>query len=198
MTLAGLRVALEGRVPGRLDLEAISPEYRQSEGALREAAVLVPLFEKAGRATVLLTRRRADLRRHAGQISFPGGRVDAGDEDTLAAALREAREEVGLEPSQVEVLGRLSETLVVVTGFRLTPWVARVPYPYPFTAHPGEVEEILEVPLAELGRPGAHRTEMREAFGMRHEIHFFSLGRDTIWGATARILSELLGVWRTA
>lgn len=198
MTLAALRVALEGRAPARLDLDAISPGYRQSEGALREAAALVALFEKAGQPAVLLTRRRADLRRHAGQISFPGGRVDAGDRDTLAAALREAREEVGLEPSQVEVLGRLSETLVVMTGFRLTPWVARVPYPYPFTAHPGEVEEILEVPLAELVRPGVHRTETREAFGMLHEVHFFSLGKDTVWGATARILSELLGVWRAA
>ena len=196
MSFEALRAALAGRAPGRLDLGAISPQYLQSEGALRPAAVLVPLFDKDGAAHVLMTRRRADLRRHAGQISFPGGRVDPGDESTLAAALREAEEEVGLDPVRVEVLGELSEQLVVVTGFRLTPWVGRVPYPYPFRPHPGEVDEILEVPLHLLARPGVHRTESREAFGMMHEVHFFSLGRDTIWGATARVLSELLAVWR--
>ncbi|HYQ81054.1 MAG TPA: CoA pyrophosphatase [Anaeromyxobacteraceae bacterium] len=177
-------------------MAAISPQYLESEGALRPAAVLVPLFDKAGATHVLMTRRRADLRRHAGQISFPGGRVDPDDESTLAAALREAEEEVGLDRREVEVLGELSEQLVVVTGFRLTPWVGRVPYPYPFVPHPGEVDEIMEVPLDLLVRPGAHRTETREAFGMLHEVHFFSLGRDTIWGATARVLSELLAVWR--
>ncbi|HET6923575.1 MAG TPA: CoA pyrophosphatase [Anaeromyxobacteraceae bacterium] len=196
MSFAALKAALGARAPGRLDPASISEEYLRSEGALRPAAVLVPLFEKDGAAHVLLTRRRADLRRHAGQISFPGGRVDEGDESTLAAALREAEEEVGLAPQRVEVLGELSEQLVVVTGFRLTPWVGRVPYPYPFAPHPGEVEEILEVPLDLLARPGAHRTETWEAFGMKHEVHFFSLGRDTVWGATARVLSELLAIWR--
>ena len=196
MSLAALRAALGARVPGRLDLGALSQEYLRSEGALRPAAVLVPLFEKEGEDHVLLTRRRADLRRHAGQISFPGGRVDPDDESSLAAALREASEEVGLAPSDVEVLGELSEQLVVMTGFRLTPWVGRVPYPYPFAPHPGEVEEILLVPLAHLARPGAHRTEIREVFGMWHEIHLFSLGRDTIWGATGRVLAELITLWR--
>ncbi len=194
MTFSALRAALRARPPGRLDLASISREYLRSEGALRQAAVLVPLFEKDGAAHVLLTRRGADLRRHASQISFPGGRVDAG-ESTLAAALREAREEVGLAPERVEVLGELSEQLVLLTGFRLTPWVGRVPYPYPFAPHPGEVEEILEVPLDLLARPGAHRTETREVFGMVHEVHFFLLGRDTVWGATARVLSELLAIW---
>lgn len=194
MTLSALGAALRARTPGRLDLASISREYLRSEGALRPAAVLVPLFEKDGTPHVLLTRRGADLRRHASQISFPGGRVDPG-ESTLAAALREAKEEVGLAPERVEVLGELSEQLVLLTGFRLTPWVARVPYPYPFAPHPGEVDEILEVPLDHLARPGAHRTETREAFGMVHEVHVFLLGQDTVWGATARVLSELLAIW---
>jgi len=196
MSFAPLRAALAARRPTLLDLDRISPEYRNSDGALREAAVLVALFHKAGEACVLLTRRCADLRHHAGQISFPGGRIDPHDEDSLAAALREAEEEVGLAPGHVDVLGRLSEQLVVVTGFRLTPWVGSVPYPYPYRPHPGEVDEILEVPLAQLARPGAHRTETREAYGMLHEVHFFTLGKDTIWGATARVLHELLGVWK--
>jgi 8-oxo-dGTP pyrophosphatase MutT (NUDIX family) len=196
MSFALLRAALAARSPTLLDLDRISPEYRSSEGALREAAVLVPLFHKAEETCVLLTRRCADLRNHAGQISFPGGRIDPHDEDSLAAALREAEEEVGLAPGHVDVLGRLSEQLVVVTGFRLTPWVGSVPYPYPYRPHPGEVDEILEVPLAQLARPGVHRTETREAYGMSHEVHFFTLGKDTIWGATARVLHELLGVWK--
>ncbi|HVP69457.1 MAG TPA: CoA pyrophosphatase [Anaeromyxobacteraceae bacterium] len=198
MTLADLRRALAARAFGTLDSSALPEAYRRSEGALRPAAVLVPLFERHGELQVLLTRRRPDLRLHPGQISFPGGRLDPGDPDTLAAALREAREEVGLEPARVEVIGRLSETLVVVTGFRLTPWVGVVPYPYPWAPDPGEVAEVLEVSLAGLARPDAHWTEPREAHGMLHEVHFFALGKDTIWGATARILFELLSLGRHA
>ncbi|HTP50393.1 MAG TPA: CoA pyrophosphatase [Anaeromyxobacteraceae bacterium] len=197
MRLEDLRRALRARAFANLDLSTISPEYRRSEGALREAAVLVPLFLRDGEPWVLLTRRSHVLGRHPGQISFPGGRVDPGEE-SLAAALREAKEEVGVAPSDVGVLGRLSEVLVILTGFRLTPWVGVVPYPYPWVAHPGEVAETLEVPVALLERPGAHRTAMREAHGMSHEVHFYTLGKDSIWGATARVLFELLSVWRRA
>jgi len=197
MTFEGLRRSLSARAFGSLDLSAISPEYRRSEGALREAAALVPLFSRDGEPHVLLTRRGPHLGRHPGQLAFPGGRLESGEE-SLAAALREAGEEVGLKASDVAVLGRLSEVLVIVSGFRLTPWVGAVPYPYPWVPHPGEVAELLEVPLAELDRPGAHRTETREAHGMLHEVHFFTLGKDPIWGATARVLFELLSVWRRA
>ncbi len=188
-----LRATLAARAPGSSQLEALRPELLP-EGGLRHAAVLVPLFEHEGEAHVLLTRRRPDLSRHAGQVSFPGGRIEAG-EAPLSAALREAQEEVGLDPARVEVLGRLDETLVLVTGFRLTPWVGLVPYPYPYTAHPAEVEAILYVSLAALVRPGVHRTEEREAYGDLHLIHFYDLPAVTIWGATARVLHQLLTLW---
>ena len=198
MNLEDLGRALSSRPFGTLERSAIGPGYRGLPGAFTPAAVLVPLFEAGGEPRVLLTRRRGDLRRHPGQISFPGGRVDEGDPDSLSAALREAREEVGIEPGDVAVLGRLSETLVVMTGFLLTPWVGLVPYPYPWVANPGEVAEVIEAPLADLERAGAHWTETREVHGMVHELHFFTLGKDTIWGATARILFELLTVGRSA
>jgi 8-oxo-dGTP pyrophosphatase MutT (NUDIX family) len=190
-----LREALAARTPRAAFIDAIAPE-RLPRGGFARAANLVPLHEKDGEAHVLLTRRPKHMRRHPGQLSVPGGRIDPG-EDALAAALREAREEIGLDPARVEVLGRLSETLVLQSAFRLTPWVASVPYPYPYVAEPGEVAEILHVPIAALLRPGVHRVEPREVYGMNLDVHFFQLGDDQLWGATARVIWELLEVWRS-
>ena len=154
----------------------------------------MPLFEHEGEVHVLLTLRRSDLRHHGGQVSFPGGRLEPGEEPR-AAALREAEEEVGLDPKRVELLGELDETLVLATGFRLTPWVGVVPYPYPYVAHPGEVESLLYISLSSLLRPGVHHNERREAYGMVHDVHFYELKLVTVWGATARVLHQLLALW---
>jgi mutator protein MutT len=163
-------------------------------GGLRRAAVLVPLLEKDGAPHVLLTRRHTDLRHHAGQLSFPGGRIEPG-EDARTAALREAQEEIGLDPAHVEILGRLDDTLVLVSAFILTPWVGLVPHPYVYAPNPAEVENILIVPLAALAAPGVHRVEERDVYGMRHLVHFYDLPEATVWGATARVLHKLLAVW---
>jgi 8-oxo-dGTP pyrophosphatase MutT (NUDIX family) len=195
VSIARLAAALAARAPAAAPVDRIAPEHLPP-GGFSLGAVLVALYELAGAPHVLLTRRPVAMRLHAGQVSFPGGRLDPG-EDSLAAALREAHEEIGLEPSRVDVLGRLSETLVLQSAFRLTPWVASVPYPYPYAAAPGEVDEILHVPLAALLRPGAHRIEPREVYGMRLDVHFYSVGDDVIWGATGRVLAELLTVWRS-
>jgi 8-oxo-dGTP pyrophosphatase MutT (NUDIX family) len=196
MSFDRLRAALAARTPGVAPVDRIAPEHLPRVGFAR-AANLVPLHEKDGEPHVLLTRRPKHMRNHPGQLSVPGGRIEPG-EDARAAALREAREEIGLDPADADVLGRLSETLVLQSAFRLTPWVASVPYPYPYVAQPEEVEEILHVPLSALERPGVHRVEAREVYGMSLDVHFFTLGPDLLWGATARIVWELLGVWRTA
>jgi 8-oxo-dGTP pyrophosphatase MutT (NUDIX family) len=196
MTLAGLTAAVRAHRPGQAPVDRISPEHLPPGGFAR-AAVLVPLFEKEGEVHLIFTRRTAGMRQHAGQVSFPGGKIEAGEE-SLSAALREAQEEIGLDPARAEVIGRLSETIVLQSAFRLTPWVASVPYPYPYSAAPAEVDAILELPLAALARPEAHRLERREAYGMQLDVHFFSAGVDVIWGATGRVLAELVSIWRTS
>jgi 8-oxo-dGTP pyrophosphatase MutT (NUDIX family) len=195
VTLAGLEDAIRSHTPAPLRLDRIPPG-RMPPGGFGHGAVLVPIFDRVGEVNVLLTRRPEGMRRHAGQMSFPGGRVEEG-EDALAAALREAREEIGLAPSDVRVVGPLSETLVRASAFRLTPWVGEVPYPYPWLAAPEEVESIVEVALGALAAPGAHRVERDEAWGMPVEAHRFSAGGHEIWGATARVLAELVGLWRS-
>ncbi len=196
MSFDGLRRALAALAPGVAPVDGIAQEHVPPGGFVR-AAALVPLHEKDGEPHVLLTRRPANMRQHPGQLSVPGGRIEGG-EDALGAALREAKEEIGLHPADADVLGPLSETLVLTSAYRLTPWVASVPYPYPYAAAPAEVDAILHVPLAALTRPGAHRVEPRMAYGMNLDVHYFSLGSETLWGATARIMWELLGIWRAS
>jgi len=174
---------------------AIPPEYLPV-GGFRYASVLVPLHEKDGEPHVIVTQRPSTMRRHAGQISLPGGALDHGEE-SVQGALREAHEEIGLDRRQVKVLGRLSEVVVLTSPFRLTPWVASVPYPYPYAAAPGEVEEIVHVPIAALLDGTAYGVRRVEAYGMTLDTHTYTVGRYVIWGATARILHELLKVWRT-
>jgi 8-oxo-dGTP pyrophosphatase MutT (NUDIX family) len=195
MSFDRLKAALAARPPGPDPTAGIRPEHLPP-GGFRSASVLVPVHERDGAPHVLLTRRPATMRRHAGQIAFPGGALDRGEE-SLAAALREAHEEVGLDRRQATVLGRLSEVIVLTTPFRLTPWVASVPYPYPYAAEPGEVEEILHVPFAALLDEAAYGVRRVEAYGMSLDTHTYRVGAHEIWGVTARVLHELLSIWRT-
>jgi 8-oxo-dGTP pyrophosphatase MutT (NUDIX family) len=194
LTFDDLRVALAARPRRDYPFHELDATHLP-EGGLRRAAVLVPVLERDGEICFLFTKRPQELRRHGGQVCFPGGRIDATDADDLAAALRETEEEIGLPPGRVEVLGRLDETLVLVSGFRLTPWVGRVPYPFPYAPHAQEVEGILVVPVAELLAPGAHRTQELVAYGIPHEVHFYDVQGEVIWGATARVVTQLLELW---
>ncbi len=187
-------LAAPGRATSDFDLNpgTVLPEGRR----LREAAVLVPVVEGAGRsasgwggARVVLTKRSPRLAHHPGQVAFPGGKVDAGDADVEAAALREAEEEIGLPRGNVRVLGRLAphET---VTGFRVTPVLALV---QPFAARPeaGEVAEVFDVPLSHLADPAAYAVERRLWRGTWRNYYVVPYGPYYIWGATGRMLRAL-------
>jgi 8-oxo-dGTP pyrophosphatase MutT (NUDIX family) len=154
--------------------------------------VLVPLFWSAGESSplVVLTRRRTDLRRHAGEISFPGGRHDPGDADLAETALREAEEEIGLPRSQVNVLGELPATSTFATNYMIHPFVGVIPAGQLWQLSPLEVDAVLELPLGAL-REARTRTEI-ERRGFTFETDAYILDGHVIWGATARILGHLL------
>jgi 8-oxo-dGTP pyrophosphatase MutT (NUDIX family) len=152
--------------------------------------VLVPLFLAAGQPHAVFTRRRADLRRHAGEISFPGGRRDPEDADLKDTALREAEEEIGLPRSEVRVLGELPPTSTFVTNYVIHPFVGEIPAGLAWQISEREVDAVLEFPLDAL-RESRTRTRM-ERRGISFETDAYVLEEHLIWGATARILESLL------
>jgi 8-oxo-dGTP pyrophosphatase MutT (NUDIX family) len=155
-----------------------------------EAAVLVPLFVDGERPGLLFTERRADLRRHAGEISFPGGRRDHPGEELLGTALREAEEEIGLAPSDVEILGALPPMGTFVTNYKVHPFVGLIPTGLRFRPSPAEVEAILMLHLDELRDGYAMRRLVKRGVPIRTPTYV--VGDHLIWGATARILGDLL------
>lgn len=164
---------------------------------LREAAVLVPLVLRDERPHVLFTKRPTTLRHHAGQYSFPGGSRDPEDPTPLQTALRETREELGIDVTGVRVLGALDEVPTLGgSNFRIRPFVGVLPRDLEFKPNPAEVEFIIEVPLAHLMEPSVHRTESRRAGGLVYELDFFTWETHVIWGATGRILRDVVGLAR--
>lgn len=157
---------------------------------LRPSAVLVGLIERPDGLQVLLTRRHERLRHHAGQISFPGGRIEGDDDGPVAAALREAHEEVGLASALVEPLGFL-DPFVTITGFHVIPVVARIADGFVAVADPGEVDEVFEAPLAFLLDPATEHVFEAEFAGRVRRIIEMQYGSYRIWGATAAMLVNL-------
>jgi 8-oxo-dGTP pyrophosphatase MutT (NUDIX family) len=157
------------------------------EGRATPAAVLVPLINRPDGLTVLFTERGVDLPDHPGQISFPGGRIEPQDADAVAAALREAEEEIALPRDRVQPLGRLAD-YETVTGFRVTPIVGWVEPPFALKPDPAEVAAVFEVPLAFLLDPGNQQRHFRMLGDLRRDYHAIPYGEHYIWGATAAML----------
>lgn len=182
-------------VPGVRGDHNLNPDLRPKP-PLTPAAVLVPLILRPDGMTVLLTKRTAHLAAHAGQISFPGGRLEESDTDAADAALRETEEEIGLAREMVEIVGRL-DTYVVRTGFEVTPLVGVLTPPFTTKRDEFEVAEIFEVPLAFILDPANHQRQSRVDFGgVKREFWVLPYRDYYIWGATAGMLVNLYEVLR--
>ena len=188
--IARLRAALAREaVPGLAGDWDLSPDTERLVPELTPAAVLIAVTDEA-EPHLLLTRRSSALRRHPGQIAFPGGRIDPDDADAVAAALREAEEEVALAPRYVEVLGAL-DRYETGTGYAITPVVGLVPPGLDFTPQASEVESVFHVPFAHVVDAVNHEIRVGEWQGQQRRVYVIRHGAHEIWGATAGILVNL-------
>ncbi len=174
---------------GRSD-DSPAVDRRAGSAVLRPAAVLIPIVARKEGATFLLTQRATELSHHAGQIAFPGGRIEGADASPLAAALREAEEEVGLTRAAVTPLGYL-DPYFTGSGYRILPVVSVVTPPFALVVNPDEVADAFEVPAAFLMDPANHLWHVRERDGQPRGYYAMPFGERYIWGATAAILRNL-------
>ena len=185
------RVSWMAEIAARL--EAREREPIQPPEGRRRAAVLLPLFVRDGALRVLLTRRTDTVEHHRGQISFPGGVEEEDDDSPWATAMRETEEELGIAPGDVRLLGALTP-LVTVTDFFVEPFVGAIPYPHVLKPAAAEIAEVIDVPIAALLDPKV--LERRMLPGRDEPTLFYHYGSHVIWGATARMLAELLDALR--
>jgi 8-oxo-dGTP pyrophosphatase MutT (NUDIX family) len=179
-------------------LSSRTPKQIQNQNSTRvHAAVLIPLFNDNGEHKILFTKRSYQVKAHKGQISFPGGVVEESDQSFKEAALREAHEEIGLLKEDVEILGQTDDAITVVSYFIVHPFVGVIPYPYDFKMSSQEVERIIEVPFKVFFKETPrHRRNSVEFEGVIYPGSAFQYKGDVIWGATARILENLIGILR--
>jgi 8-oxo-dGTP pyrophosphatase MutT (NUDIX family) len=159
----------------------------------RAAGVLIPLYARDDQPHLLFTRRSPSLAAHSGEISFPGGSRDPDDPSLADTALREAHEELGIVPDRVQVLGQLAPVFTVVSNFLITPFVGWMgSESTPLAPNPAEVAEVIEAPLTALVDPAIFHVEQWTRYGVPHPVYFYDYGPYRIWGATARVLHQLL------
>ena len=174
---------------------ALSAREKSSvhDPTLAPAAVLLLLYPKNGDYCVLMNKRSDNVEYHKGEISFPGGGKDPEDRDFLDTALREVREEMGIRPEDVTVLGSLDD-VATRSKFGVRVFVGTIPYPYPFVPSPLEIAEVLEVPIGELQDPANRREEARWAAGDLSKAYSYTHGKHLIYGATAQMLTQFLDI----
>jgi 8-oxo-dGTP pyrophosphatase MutT (NUDIX family) len=177
----GIADALRQRAARKAD----HPDFRQ-------AAVLLPLYVIEAGPHLVLTKRTELVPTHKGQISFPGGGFEEADGDLLATALRESREEIGLRPEDVEIVGTLDDTVTVTSRHVVRPFVGFVPHPYPYRLDPFEIERLIHLPISALLRGAPFREETWEREGRPVTVFLYEYEGDTIWGLTARVLKQFI------
>lgn len=158
---------------------------------LVESAVLMALLEREGRFHLLLTRRALHLRKHRGEMSFPGGRRDPEDASTLASALREAQEEVSISPQDLTLMGHFAD-VPTITGFRIDAYLAELHEERVLKPNPDEIAYTRLIALQDFVAPGAHHVVMKQHAGMAYPIHVYAVDEQPVWGATAFMIYELL------
>lgn len=172
------------------------PKVFLNDPQRKRAAVLIPIFRKGNAYYILVTKRTEQVPQHKGQISFPGGRQNPG-EDLLTTALREAQEEIGLREKDVTILGELDDMFTFSSDFLISPFVGFIPYPYPLNINYQEIAEIIEIPWTALTDPQNWRQELTKKDGLFLPLFFFDYHDYLIWGATARILRQLIDLFCT-
>lgn len=198
-----LKEALAGDLPGQNSHRKMLPPGRrlkivdQELSVVRQSSVLLLLFPEGDQLYICLTKRPSTMKHHPGQISFPGGKLEKDDDSALVAALREAREEVGIDPSSVEILGKLSDLYVEVSQFSIQPFLAWADMKPEFNVNYDEVEALILLPLEHVMEDNIiAETEMETVTG-RLPIKYYPFNNEIIWGATAMILSELVEILKS-
>lgn len=182
-------------VAQRLRQALVSRQKRRVANNRRvKSAVLLPIYYKEYQYYVLFTKRTEIVKEHKGQISFPGGAYQAEDGTLLNTALRESAEELGLRENSIEVLGELDDVVTQTSNYIIVPFVGVIPWPYQFVVNPGEIEEIIEAPVPALLDGGIWRQGVEIIDGEATATYFCHYQRWVIWGATAQILNQFLGI----
>ncbi len=197
--ISRLELSLKSELPGIESQQKMAPGIRleNRHEFYRNAAVLILLCRKPGRWHFVLMRRPEYQGAHSGQVSLPGGMREEGDPDMESTALRETREELGIEEEEIHILGKLSRLHIPVSGIEVTPFVAHCPEIPEFHPDPAEVEYLIEVPLADLLNPEKSQIEPRVILCRIVRVPCFDFGGNRVWGATAMILSEFLDLLRS-
>jgi 8-oxo-dGTP pyrophosphatase MutT (NUDIX family) len=195
ITIQDIRSALLEELPDPEAHAVMSPRGRQLEVPKNQkpqhSAVLIPLFHHSNKINTCLTRRNHLLKKHPGQISFPGGRYEAHDINTQNTALRETHEEIGIKPENVEIIGQLSDLYIPVSNFIITPYVGLIKKELNFRIDRNEVTEIIQIPLSDLFHHETHSLQPVEITEKKVNVPCYFINGNIIWGATSMILAEL-------